>query len=353
MKYFSVLLLVLLMTIIGCSGHQDSKIAANESDSRVPAPSTFTGRIPGTDCDHIDVTLNFRPDGLYQLRQVKFRGEARDILAEMGHWKYDPTENLIVLGRKRGSLKTLTLLNSHTLRLLDIEGKKISSKINYDLHEADTFDSFNDTVRMRGMYSYAADAGTFIDCQNGVRFLVADAKDNARLEQIYNNTPHGQGESLLVSIEGSLQLLPKVKGSGHQEMLVVERFLKINPEQDCTGANRKNKLFNTTWRVVELDGKPVTLPEGQREAYVILEVEGNRMHGFSGCNKFFGTYLIKGEIFVFNKMAGTRMACLKGLDMENEFLRAMHDTEAYRIVDGVLELRDRDENILARLRVEK
>jgi len=349
MKYFSALLLVFLMAITGCTTHQISNKTGNESVSAVPAPATFTGRIPGTDCDHIVLTLNFRPDGLYQLRQVKFTGEARSSVAEIGHWKYDSTENLIVLGRKRGSLKTLTLLDNDTLRLLDIEGEKIPSKTNYELHRADTFDSFADPVRMRGMYSYVADTGTFIDCQNGVRFLVAKEKDNAKLEHSYNNTPHGQGEALLVTVEGSLQSRPKMEGRGEQEMLVVERFLKINPKQDCAGISRKTKLFNTTWRVVELDGKPVTLADGQREAYVILEVEGNRMHGFSGCNRFFGTYLVKGEIFVFNKMAATRMACLKGLDLENGFLKAMHNTEAYRILDGFLELRDRDENILARL----
>jgi len=353
MKYFFVLLLVFLMTISGCSSHQNEKITGNESVSAVPAPATFTGRIPGSDCDHIDVTLNFRPDGLYQLRQCKVTGETRKIVAKMGHWKYDSTEKLIVLGRKRGSLKTMTLLNNETLRLLDVEDKKISSKINYDLNKADVIDPFADSVRMRGMFSYVADTGTFIDCQNGIRFTVAREKDNADLEHSYNNTPHGQGEALLVTIDGSLQSRPQVEGSGEEEMLVIEQFLKINPKQDCAGNSRQTKLFGTTWWLAELDGKPITLADEQREAYVILEVEGNKMHGFSGCNKFFGTYLVKGEIFVFNKMAGTRMACLKGLNLENGFLKAMHNTEAYRILDGVLELRDRDEHVLARLREAK
>ena len=182
---------------------------------------------------------------------------------------------------------------------------------------------------------------------------MASEKDNIELEKSYENTPHGQGEALLVTIEGSLQSRSTMGRGSEKEMLVVEWFLEMNPNQDCAGNIRQSNLFDTIWRVVELDGKPVTMTDGQREAYVILEVEDNRMYGFSGCNKFFGTYLVKGEIFVFNKMAGTRMACLKGLDLENEFLKAMHKTEAYRVRDGVLELRDRDENVLARLQVAK
>jgi heat shock protein HslJ len=271
----------------------------------------------------------------------------------MGYWKHDSMENLIVLGTKRGSLKTMTLINNSTIRLLNVEGKEISSNINYDLHKADALDPFEDIVQLRGMYSIVDNSAIFVDCQNETRFKVVKEKDYTGLEYAYNNTPHGQGEFLLVIVEGSLQLRPSTGGSGHREVLVVEQFKEIKPLQDCVGNSRKTTLFETTWKVIELAGKPVTLTEGQREAYVILEMEGNKMHGFSGCNRFFGTYLVKGEIFVFNKMASTRMACMKGLDLESNFLNAMHNTEAYRIVNGILELRDRDEQVLARLQAEK
>jgi hypothetical protein len=41
---------------------------------------------------------------------------------------------------------------------------------------------------------------------------------------------------------------------------------------------------------------------------------------------------------------------MKGLSLEDAFLEAMKKTEAYSIRDGFLELRDRDENILARMK---
>ncbi len=347
-SFLFVLLAALPLTLTGCAAPQKTTVQEVKPLSSVPAPATFTGRIPWVGCDGIDITLNFRPDNLYQLRKTVIRGKNFDTTAEMGRWKYDPAEKLIVLGEKRGSLKTLTLLNDTTMRLQDVEGQEIfSTKLNYELHRADTFDPFPDPVRMRGMYTLKGDTGFLTECRSGVRFPVSTEKENAALEHSYNVTPHGQGEPLLVSIEGSL-----IKQFGREEV-VVDRFIRIIPEQDCNGERTDTGLFNTTWRLIELAGKPVTLAEGQQVPFVMLEVKGNRMHGFSGCNRFFGTYLVKGEIFVFNKMAATRMACLKGTALEDGFLKAMSKTEAYRIRNGILELRDRDENILARLKATK
>jgi len=346
--FLSFVLAILFLTLTGCAAPEKIVVKEVKPLSPVPAPATFTGRIPWAGCDGIDITLNFRPDGLYQLRKNVIRGGNRDKSAEMGRWKYDPAENLIVLGEKRGSLKTLALLDDKTLRLQDVEGQMMfSTKLSYDLHKADIIDPFPDPVRMGGMYSLKGDTGFLTECRSGVRFPVSTEKENKILEHSYNTTPHGQGDPLLVSIEGSL-----IKRDGKEEV-VVDRFVKIIPEQDCDGERNDTGLFNTTWRLSELDGKPITMAEGQQNPFVMLEVEGNRMHGFSGCNRFFGTYLVKGEIFVFNKMAGTRMACLKGTALENGFLKAMSKTEAYRIRNGMLELRDRHENILARLKATK
>ena len=343
-----LLLIVFLFTLAGCTNHQNT--TEKPIIPPLPLPSTFIGRIPCPDCDGTDVTLNFRPDGLYQLRKTDVRGERWDSTAEMGRWKYDQVDNLIVLGEKRGSLKTLILLDNGILRVQDVEGRKISSTINYDLQRAPELDPFPDSVRIRGMYSCTGDTGFFAECQNNIRFPVAKEKDGIKCLQQYNTTPHGQGEPLLVSVEGSLVQRPSIEGSGKEEMLVIDRFLDMLPGQSCDGTLQQNDLFNITWRLVELDGKPITLEEGQREPFVILDIEDNKMRGFSGCNRFFGTYLVKGEIFVFNKMAATRMACLKGIAIEDAFLKAIRNTEAYRIRDDILELRDRNERILAKLK---
>jgi heat shock protein HslJ len=203
------------------------------------------------------------------------------------------------------------------------------------------------------MYSSHADKVFFTECRSRIRFPLAAEKGYSRLEHAYNTTPHGQDEPMLVSLEASLIRRPAMEDDVENEVLVVNRFLKIFPNRNCEGSNTRATLFNTTWKLVELDGKPIILAPKQQEPYFILETGHNKMYGFSGCNRFFGTYLIKGEIFVFNKMAATRMACMKGLSLEDSFLEAMRKTEAYTIKDGILELRDRDEHILAKMKAGK
>ena len=356
MKNFSLFFLAVLFTVSGCTGSRPNTPNTTQSLDKpvVPIllPSTYSGRIPCQHCDAVDIVLNFRKNGLYQLRKTSITGKKWNSVAEIGRWKFDRSEKLIVLGNRRGSLKTLQPVDRNTLRLQDIEGKKLPAAQNYELHKNPTLDPFPDSVRMRGMYSAHGDKGFFTECTTGIRFAVATEKSYRKLANAYNRTPHGQEEPLLVLLEASLRPGPSMDGDNdnRQDELVVTRFVNIFPDQDCRGENQRLSLFNTTWNPIEINGRPVTLAKGQEEPYIILNIKGNRMHGFSGCNRFFGTYLIKGEIFVFNKMAATRMACMKGLSLEDAFLDAMRKTEAYRLKDDILELRDRNEHILARLK---
>ncbi len=353
MKNFSLFFLAVLFALSGCTGPQPKTPQSMDKPAGpIPLPSTYSGRIPCPDCDAIDIVLNFRKNGLYQLRKTSIKGKTWDSVAEIGRWTFDRGEKLIVLGNRRGSLKTLQLVDRNTLRLQDVEGKNLPITQNYELHKNPTLDPFPDSVRMRGMYSARGDKGFFTECTTGIRFAVATEKSYRELANAYNRTPHGQGEPLLVLLEGSLQPAQGMDDDNDsgQDELVVTRFLNIFPGQDCQGENQRLSLFDTTWNPIEINGKPVTLARGMEEPYIILDSKGNRMHGFSGCNRFFGTYFIKGEIFVFNKMAATRMACIKGLSLEDAFLDAMRKTEAYRLQNGILELRDRNEHILARLK---
>lgn len=351
MNWLSLLFVVSVLSLNGCTSYQ--KIAGSPSPTAVPAPATFSGRIPCADCAGIDVTLNLRDDGLYQLRQIYRKGKPPKTVAEMGRWEFDQEKNLIVLGKKKEALHTLTLVDGSTLRLLEVENREIKSDLNSRLHKKDTLDPFPDAVPMQGMFSSFADTGLFTECQSGVRFSIAREQDNASLEQSYNTTPHGQGEPLLVSIEGHLARHPAMDGEGNEELLHVDRFIKIFPDQTCAGVAKKNRLLGTTWKLIEVGGRPVLPPKGQREPFVILERKGNKMHGFGGCNRFLGTYLVKGASFVIKTTGTTRMACLKGLSLEDSFLKAMKKTEAYRIQKGILELRDQKEHILARLKAAK
>ncbi len=339
----------------GCAGHQP---LSGQADARgpvcpLPTPATFTGTVPCTEaaCARIRLTLNLRPDAIYQLRKtwIDKNGGVRKTLTGMGRWRYVADGNLIVLGRKKDMLNVLSIQGLDRLRLLDVRGRKIISRLPYELTRAGQLDPFPDTVRMRGMYRKVDGGALFSECLSGVTFPVADGRAGEILEQTYTQTPHGQEEPLLAVLEGGLVQRPGRGGLGSVWMVRVDRFERFIPDADCTGVRTGISLTRTNWRLIEVAGKAVTIAQGQQEPFFVLEPDG-RQRGFSGCNRFFGTYLVRGDVLVFNKMAATRMACRRGMEVEDAFLKALSATESYLIKDDVLELRDRKGTVLARLR---
>ena len=93
------------------------------------------------------------------------------------------------------------------------------------------------------------------------------------------------------------------------------------------------------WELREIAGKAVAAPAaGAKAPSLVFEREGNRVHGFAGCNRFSGTceYLPEGRLR-FSMMAATRMAC-PDMTVEDEFLRALGTADSYSTNGKVLKL---------------
>ena len=56
------------------------------------------------------------------------------------------------------------------------------------------------------------------------------------------------------------------------------------------GMQSQARLVETYWKAVELEGKPVEVKAGAREAHMVLRSDKNAVSGFSGCNSFHGSY---------------------------------------------------------------
>ena len=317
-------------------------------------PATYTAHIPCKNCLPTTVSLTLRPDSLYFVRIVAHNPETgnEDIKAETGAWHYVPEGNTLLLAAYDNVARTLSITSEDHLRVVKIAGKGIiPPDVNYDLIRDDATPGYYDVVRIKGMYSYAAGIGQFRECLSGAELLLAREKENAALERAYLNTPHGRAEPMLVTLDARVSFRMENETAGYGDVLVPVHFIKIQPGVGCDGTkNRRLRLVDNSWRLLEMNGIPLELKEGQRHPFIALETKGNRIHGFAGCNRFSGTYLVKGEILLLNKMISTRMACTAGMTMEDEFFRTLSATEAYRIDGDILELRDRRGAVLARFR---
>jgi len=95
-------------------------------------------------------------------------------------------------------------------------------------------------------------------------------------------------------------------------------------------------LDDTQWTLIRwqhADGSSRAVPGGAGDASggqpltLDLSSAGGRRHasGFSGCNRFAGSYVLKNGLLSFSMLAGTRMACVgPGGEIEPAFLDALH-----------------------------
>jgi copper homeostasis protein (lipoprotein) len=195
-------------------------------------------------------------------------------------------------------------------------------------------------VDLRGMFVYMADAGTFTECTTGRRWPVAMAADNRALERGYLEARREPGQPVLVKLRGHLETRPNME-STLQEMLVVDQYQASEPGGRCPDSRDQRRegtpLEETYWKVMELRGRPVSVFDNQREAYLQFR-SGDRVAGSGGCNRLAGGYTIAGDTLRLSKLATTMMACVQGMDQEQALLRALATVTRYAITRDTLRL---------------
>ncbi len=328
----------------GCSNRQISEQPAAEIDTRLltpfDSPVTFTGSIPCDGCLQVDIALNIRPDGIYQLRKTSRMEQGKSSSAsQMGKWLYRAEGNFLILGKEMGRLKTYVLEDINRLSFVEWQGGENDEQIQYELTRAPTPAAFDDIVKIRGLFAVSSGVATLKECSSQVTFPLSPAGDFNTALQHYMNTPHDADRPMLVSILGRLV-------QHNREELVIEQFRKFYPDSDCRGNKIKTSLTGTHWQLVEIQGSG--WPEmTERRAHLLLNHD-KTMEGFSGCNKISGTFLVKGDVLLINREPLTRIACPGSMEGENRLISVLNDVESYRIEENILELIDQNDQVLAK-----
>ena len=202
------------------------------------------------------------------------------------------------------------------------------------------------TMSLQGMYSYMADAGMFEDCATRQRWPVAQEGDNAALQQAYSEAKIASGSPLLVTLEGGLDSRPRVDRRGKETTLIVQRFVRTWPRETC-GSMGPATLEDTTWALLELNGKTISVEVNDKAPYLELNSTKASAYGFGGCNRFFGTYQTSGQSLTLGAMGATRMACPDGMGQEQELFTVLGSVTRYEIHGSKLML-FADQKLVAR-----
>lgn len=120
--------------------------------------------------------------------------------------------------------------------------------------------------------------------------------------------------------------------------IMVSRVSSQQRNKDMYPPRPDASLFNTYWKPVELQGKPVLIGSDQRELHMVITGRDNRIRGFSGCNRFFGHYAVSNDQLYFNQLASTRMMCFEAIEQEQQFLETLGSTSRFEIKGDVLML---------------
>ena len=339
-----ILIMVASVFLAGCSTKQTNMQPAGEASAPEAPPFdsavTFTGTIPCNDCLQVDITLNIRPDGIYQLRKTYLSDQSdASVSSQMGKWRYGADGKFLILGKEIGLLKTYVIESPNRLTFVGWEGSDNKSQIQYELTRSTSPAPFDDVVKIRGMFGINKGTATFKECASQVSFAVNPAGDYNAALQNYMNTPHDMNKAILLSILGRL-----VKHD--REELVIEQFRKFYPNSDCQGNKIKTSLTGTHWQVLEIQQQKWS-EISDKMAHLLLKRD-KTIEGFSGCNKISGTFLVKGDVLLIKRDLSSRKACPGGMEGENRLVAVLDDAESFRIEENILELIDQNDQVLAR-----
>jgi heat shock protein HslJ len=206
------------------------------------------------------------------------------------------------------------------------------------------------TASITGMFSHLADAARITLCADGRSLPVAMEGDFRALESAYRAARVQPGQALLVVVQGHVTQRPAAEWRRPPELtLVVDRFEQVRPRETCAQAQADSALRGTTWRLLQLDGRPVDGGARQGEPQLTISADGARFSGHGGCNRMSGPVQIRGDRIAFGQIVSTRMACATGQQQESAFFDALERSERWQISGNRLELRDARGRVLARL----
>lgn len=350
----TLLAVTMLLCVVGCAHHEAPALpsSADSAESGLgPLPATFAGDLPCADCSGQQLTLTLRPGGIFLLRQAYVGVDAgkNENLYDLGRWVVSENLTRLILQSGPDALRQFAIKGANRLSLLSTDGQEIRSRLNYDLTRSELVDPVNDTITLRGLFNYLADAASFTECRTGMRLPVAQEGDYLALERAYLAARRIPGEPLLVMFDGRLTSRPVGEGETLKDAMVVERFGRVWPGETCARqAFSRAFLTNTYWRPVELAGKPVVVADNQRELHLMLVPGEHTLRGFAGCNQFLGRYDVKDDSLRFTGLATTRKFCEGVMDQEQAFLRMLEGTAGHKIVGEALDLYDAKGTLLGR-----
>jgi copper homeostasis protein (lipoprotein) len=309
------------------------------------------GTVPCADCAGIRYHLNLFADDSFALRRT-YVGRPGGPVDDWGSWTVSSDRRVLVLQGRDDRPVYFAIPTSGSLRQLDLEGLPIAGRAPNELRRTSAFRPADLVGAFRGVYTYLADAASFVECSTGQRWPIAGEQASRDLERLYTSERPAPGAAVMAEVQGRVTLRPRVDGPGTESTLIVEKVDRLLPRESCAPRFAGSPLTRTHWLLTRLAGKAIPpAADARRELSLTFQLpEGDAPGAFSastGCNRLIGTYVTDNATMTLTP-GGTLMACKDDAAIEAAIVAALKATRHYRVAGRTLELLDAKGERLAR-----
>ncbi|PRZ00125.1 copper resistance protein NlpE N-terminal domain-containing protein [Marinilabilia salmonicolor] len=147
----------------------------------------------------------------------------------------------------------------------------------------------------------------------------------------YNETFYQFEDSALIMLNKDQE---RIQG------LLEEHYI-LKKKEDYLKNDLMVTLTGKKWILTKIEGLD-SLPEMEaRYPHIIFDAEEQRIHGFAGCNSFFGQYQIQPDHKIsFENIASTKMYCAHTMELESAFLIALSNCKELSVTGHTLQFQN-------------
>jgi copper homeostasis protein (lipoprotein) len=306
-------------------------------------PASFQGEVL-IDGQMARWQIDLLPHGRFQFR--RHDGGSPAPTDDIGSYRLEGRQ-LRLLG-SGGGLVSLRLQDDGSLQVLTDGGRLLATGPAQRLQRLAQAAPIEPRLRLSGWFTYLADAPAMLLCADGRRLPVTMAGDYLALERAYSQQRPVPGAPVWAEVDGRIAVMPSMDESQPpRPTLVVQHFVRLDPQARCTGPYADRCLTGTDWRLAWLGDEPAEAGDPKRPAG--LQLNAGRLSGSDGCNRLMAQATVDGESLRFGPLAGTMMACAHESPQQQDFTNALAQVRSYRIRGDELSLLDAQGVTLLRL----
>lgn len=101
-------------------------------------------------------------------------------------------------------------------------------------------------------------------------------------------------------------------------------------------AGEMTSLLDKKWVFQSIAGEALKLPEGTELPW--LQLAGDQLQGFGGCNRLMGGYKMEGTALNFSDIGSTKKYCEGIQPTENAITGLLRQVDGYKMEGGLLKL---------------